>query len=548
MKMNSKIYLSILLGICVGKELSAQNRNLNNADKRPNIIIILADDMGYSDLGCMGSKIHTPAIDSLAKHGISFSNFYNTGRCCPSRASLLTGQYAHKVGMGWMTAADLGTHGYKGDLDTNAITIAETLCRANYHCYMSGKWHVTADKFINNQASKHNWPLQRGFQKYFGILGGGDDYYKPNDLVIGNKIVDVPDSFYLTNAITDSALNFINQHQQQNAQAPFFCYVAYTTPHRPLHALRVDINKYKGVFKLGWDEMRLEKAKELIAKGWINSKTELTMKDKNIPDWEKISEGEKATWQARMEVYAAQIDRMDQGIAKIIALLKQTQQLDNTLILFLSDNGGNDEMEGREDVMQVSDIGKLGEAEPRHSYHREWAQLSNTPFRSYKSNIYEGGIASPLIVHWPNYIKKQGVLTKQMGHIVDVMPTILDAAGIDINSEKFKSVLANVDGKSLLNSFNGKEVKRGAVFFEHETACGIRLKKWKLVSPKSFVSPYIPKWELYNLETDRAENHNLVSKFPHKVKQLSSLWYKWAAKAQVLPLDGRGWLEKTKTH
>lgn len=518
----------------------AQQRNKLDTKKRPNVLLILADDMGFSDLGAMGSAIKTPAIDKLMANGISFSNFYNTGRCCPSRAALLTGQYPHKVGMGWMTAADLGSAGYTGDLDTNINTIAEVLIKAKFHCYMAGKWHVTANKFINDTGSKHNWPLQRGFEKYYGILGGGDSYYMPTDLASNNHLITPPKDFYLTNAITDAALTFMQAHIQNNLQEPFFCYLAYTTPHRPLHALKTDIEKYKGTFKAGWDELRLLKSNYLIAKGWINKGTIIAKKDKRIPNWNEVAETDKLTWQARMEVYAAQIENMDKGIAKIIAMLKQNNQLDNTLIIFLSDNGGNEEMEGNEmPQMPLKDIENLGEEKPRYSYNREWAQVSNAPFRSYKSNIYEGGIASPLIVHWPKYLAKSGLITNQISHIVDILPTICAAAGI-----KYK----DADGINLLPSLLGSTIDRKAIYFEHETACGIRLGDWKLVSPKATTAPYSPIWELYNLKIDRTENNNVASKHPHLVKRLAANWVHWAITTKVYPLDGRGWWEKVKPY
>jgi arylsulfatase len=502
---------------------------------RPNILLIMADDMGFSDLGSMGSKINTPTLDKLAANGFAYTNFYNTGRCCPSRASLLTGKYAHKVGLGWMTAANLKKSGYTGDLDTNSKTIAEVLSNSKYECYLSGKWHVTSNKYINDTASKHNWPLQRGFKKYFGILGGGDSYYIPNDLVHNNQIIPPPPNMYLTDAISDSAVAFLQQHKAERSKNPFFCYVAYTTPHRPLHAFKKDIEKYKGRFKDGWDELRAEKSKYLMASGWVNKGTAISKKDGNIPAWASVSKEEQLTWQARMEVYAAQMDVMDQGIGRIISFLKSTNQLDNTLIIFLSDNGGNEELEGGEMPMKPGDILKIGEETPRFSYHREWAQVSNTPFRSYKSNMYEGGIASPLILHWPDYVKTGTSKTNAVSHIIDIMPTILTAAGVQVKS---------TDGINILPAVNGKSLARKAVYFEHETACAIRQGDWKLVSPKSSIAPYTPKWELYNLKNDRGETTNLANKHPDLVKRLAADWEKWALKSNVYPLDGRGWFQK----
>ena len=301
--------------------------------QRPNIILILADDMGFSDIGCFGSEIKTPNLDNMAAGGLRFTQFYNTARCCPTRASLLTGLYPHQAGVGHMVE-DLGYDGYRGDLNKNCVTIAEVLKSAGYSTYMTGKWHVT--KYVTQKGPKDNWPLQRGFDKFYGTITGAGSYYDPATLTRDNTLI-APDSddYYYTDAITDNAVNYIAHHKPGN---PFFMYVAYTAAHWPMHAREEDIKKHKGVYDKGWDAIREARYKRLIEMGLIDAKWPLSERDKNVPAWE--NEKDKAWQTRRMEVYAAMVDCMDRGIGRIVDELKRAGKLDNTLILFLQDNGG----------------------------------------------------------------------------------------------------------------------------------------------------------------------------------------------------------------
>lgn len=366
---------------------NSTKQEIQTKEEKPNIILIMADDMGFSDLGFMGSGIQTPNIDKLANNGMVFNQFYNAGRCCPSRASLLTGLYAHNADLGWMTASDFGRPGYRGAISKNSVSIAQVLKTVGYSNYITGKWHVTYDNNMVADGGNQNWPLQRGFDKYYGMLSGGGGYFEPNTLTKDNERLTPSEDFYLTEAINNNTIEILEDHFEMKKDNPFFFYVAHYAPHRPLHALEPDIKKYKGKFSKGWDYFREQRFKTMSESGLANAWV-LSQRPSNIPEWNSLPEEEKAMWEMRMEVYAAQIDRMDQGIGRIIDLLKQNNELDNTIIMFLSDNGGNAEPEGKDfDADTIQDIG--GKTF-NQSYRRHWANMSNTPFRLYKSSNHEG--------------------------------------------------------------------------------------------------------------------------------------------------------------
>jgi len=517
--------------------------NGSNNQQSPNIIVIMADDMGFSDPGFMGSGIQTPNIDRLANNGAVFNRFYNTGRCCPTRASLLTGLYAHNADLGWMTASDFGRPGYRGAINKNSLTIAQVLRHAGYANYVTGKWHVVYDPNMEANADKHNWPLQRGFDKYYGMLAGGGGYYKPSTLTYNNKRLTPEEEFYLTEAINDSTISFMEQHFETNKDTPFFFYVAHYAPHRPLHALEEDIRKYKGKFSNGWDFFRQQRYQKMKETGFAEGGWLLSERPANIPAWDSIPDKEKTMWEIRMEVYAAQIDRMDQGIGRIINLLEEEGELENTIILFLTDNGGNAEVEGGNfDCDTITDIG--GNTF-NQSYRANWANMSNTPFRLYKSYNHEGGISTPLVVHWPNKIKKP-FITNQQGHVVDFMATFIDIAGAKYPTEYEGNKINAYQGKSLLPAFEGNTFDRGEMYFEHIGNRAVIDGKWKLVAVKDNKPPFSKKWELYDLSIDRAEQNNLISEHPEKAIELANKWEAWAEKNNVSPIEGGGWGERLK--
>ena len=530
-------------------------QSLAGKNKRPNIVLIMADDMGFSDIGCYGGEIHTPNLDALAGGGLRFTQFYNTARCCPTRASLMTGLYPHQAGVGHMMD-DKGYDAYRGDLNNRCVTIAEVLKQAGYSTYMAGKWHVT--RSVTPDGDKHNWPCQRGFDRFFGTIHGAGSYYDPNSLTRDNTQI-VPDSenFYYTNAIADNAVTFIREHTPEN---PFFIYVAFTAPHWPMHALPQDIAKYKGRYDGGWDALRAERHKRMIEMGIVKSPWKITPRDSAVPPW---SEAEDKPWfERRMEVYAAMVDCLDQGVGRIVSELKKTGRFENTLVFFLADNGGcaeeygsngpikpnpsepvvlkpmgKDELQTRMQPTVTRDGRPVrtghgvmpGPADTYIAYGKPWANSSNTPFRLYKHWVHEGGISTPLIAHWPAQIKAHGKLRHQPGHLIDIMATCVDAAQAKYPTECKGSAIKPMEGKSLLPAFDNKPIEREAIYWEHEGNRAVRQGKWKLVSR------HPGGWELYDLEADRTELANLAEEHPEKVEQLKTMYESWAARCGVQP-------------
>jgi len=563
----------VVSGICLVMFASARSE-VSVAAERPNIIVILSDDMGYSDIGCYGGEIETPTLDGLAENGLRFTQFYNTGRCCPTRGSLLTGLYPHQSGIGHMMT-DRGLDGYRGDLNNNCRTMAEVLKPAGYSTYGVGKWHVT--KHIQPDGPKHNWPRQRGFDRFYGTITGAGSFFDPGTLTRDNQNITPttdaeykPDQYYYTDAISDNAVRFINDHCRQDASKPFFMYVTYTAAHWPMHALPEDIAKYKGRYDSGYAPVRNARAKRVVELGLVSEACEPAPL---IGDWEGV---EHKAWEARcMEVYAAMVDSMDQGIGRIVGSLKKNKELDNTLIVFMQDNGGCQENVGRRgdfqrpvaasmrkiplDEIRLDVIPKQnrvgiptltgpgimpGPEDTYIAYGLNWANVSNTPFREYKHFVHEGGISTPLIAHWPAGIKRRGKLDHQPGHLIDIMATCVDVSGADYPTKIKDNRIKPLEGASLKPAFSGKSLDRKQpLFWEHEGNRAIRDGDWKLVAKEN------KPWELYNLKTDRSETHNLAAEKPELAKELESKWDTYAARANVLPLSGwRGEPKKARVN
>lgn len=501
--------------------------------KRPNIILILADDMGFSDVGSYGSDVQTPNLDEMANKGLKMNNFYNASRCCPSRASLLTGLYPHQAGVGDM----MNTRpfpAYQGYLNKTSVTIAEVLKESGYATFMGGKWHV-------GQAKEH-WPLQRGFDKFFGIIDGANSYfenrpYRPNQkltIALGNEEYTPEKGYYSTDAYTNYALKFIDENKDSNQ--PFFLYLAYQAPHWPLHALPEDIAKYKGKFMKGWEAMRKERFEKQKKLGIIDVHIQLSPLDKNLRKWESLSQKEKEEWDEKMAVYYAMIDRMDQNIGRVRQKVKELGEEDNTLIMFLSDNGGSPEnITNTGFTEEIRNANFISASDPTSftALGIEGANVNNTPFRLYKHWEYEGGTATPFIAYYPNVIKKGNQLSKQPAHIIDIMATCLAIANAKYPKEYQQNLITPTEGISLLPLFSGKKWKgHDALFFEHEGHRAVRAGDWKIVSeyPDN-------KWELYNLKLDRTELNDLSSKNPAKLKELATLYDAWAKRAGVIPFE-----------
>ena len=536
--------------------------------RRPNIVLIMADDMGYSDIGCYGGEIDTPNLDGLAAKGVRFTQFYNTARCCPTRASLMTGLYQHQAGVGHMTG-DYGYDAYRGDLSNNCVTIAEVLKQAGYSTYMSGKWHVT--KHVKPEGPRHNWPRQRGFDRFFGTIHGAGSFYDPNSLTRDNTQIVPDEGFYYTNAISDNAVKFIGEHKARSGDKPFFLYVPYTAPHWPMHALPEDIARYKGRYDGGWDALRAERHARMIKMGLVRKDWEITPRDEGVPAWTDAKDKE---WFARrMEVYAAMVDNLDQGVGRIIAELKKTDDFENTLIFFLADNGGcaeeygsrgavkpdpakpvvlkpmgADELQTRMQPTHTRDgrpvrtgYGVMpGPADTYIAYGKAWANASNTPFRRYKHWVHEGGISTPLIAHWPAQIKSRGKLRHQPGHLIDIMATCVDVSLAEYPSQYKGNSITPMEGRSLAPAFGNKPIGREAIYWEHEGNRAVRQGKWKLVSR------HPGEWELYDLEADRTELNDLAQKHPEKLTELKLLYESWAERCGVRPWPARKPAKKKK--
>lgn len=522
------------------------------SNDRPNIVLIMADDLGYSDIGCYGGEINTPNINRLAENGLRFTQFYNTARCCPTRASLLTGLYQHQTGVGHMMS-DRGFDGYRGDLNKRCVTVATVLRQGGYSTYMAGKWHVTRYSGLwhgdLDLSSNHNWPLQRGFDRFYGTIAGVGQFYNPVTLTRDNTFIEPEKDYYYTDAISDNAVKFINEHTVTKKDKPFFCYVAYTAPHWPIHALPEDIAKYKGRYDAGWDAIRAERYKRMVELGVIKPGWNLSERDGQVARWEDAKY--KHWHKAVMEAYAAMVDRMDQGIGRIIETLKNTGQLENTLLIFLSDNGGCAEggdyfeTEGRKSGLarvpnktrdgRDIEFGHYARVMPGpddtfQEYGRPWSNVSNTPFREHKHWVHEGGISTPFIAHWPKVIKQKGKLTEQVGHVIDIMATCCDVAGAKYPSSYQSREIPPLEGKSLLPIFEGKKrAGHKAIFWEHEGNSAVRKGKWKLVRK------FGGDWELYDIEKDRTELKNAAGNNADIAKELMLLYDRWAKRCGVQP-------------
>ncbi|GAB3911955.1 arylsulfatase [Larkinella knui] len=495
---------------------------------KPNIILVMVDDLGYSDFGAYGSEINTPTIDKLAAEGLRLREFYNNSICAPTRASLITGQYHHKAGVGYFNV-NLGLPAYQGWLNKESLTFGEVLKQAGYNTYLSGKWHVGNDSLY--------WPNQRGFDRFYGFIGGASNFYDispykekvpPVELVENNKRTNLPPGHYLTDEITSHAISYINE----SVGKPFFLYLAYNAPHWPLQAPAEDIARYKGRYAIGWDSLRKERLAKQVKLGIADPKQTVANRDPEVADWQSLTYDEQQLWQRKMEVYAAMVDRVDQNLARLLAELKRLKKDDNTLIVLISDNGAQGGLipTGRKRPRSSGPIGSAGS----YDYQEQnWAYVSNTPFRNYKSTPYEGGISAPFVAWYPKKIKA-GTIAKGTGHLIDLAPTFYELAGANY-PETFQGVKTNpLPGVSLTNLlFQGTELPADrAIFWERAGNRAVRQGKWKVVSifPQN-------KWQLYDLETDRGETTDLAAQHPDVVKALNAAYEAWAKRTDVEPYE-----------
>jgi arylsulfatase A-like enzyme len=499
---------------------------------KPNIIVILADDMGYSDIGCYGGEISTPNIDMLGKNGMRFTQFYNGGRCCPTRAALLTGLYPHQAGVGAMVSTNDDRPGYLGRLNESCATLAEALKPYGYEAFMSGKWHVSHFEYQDPEPTLHRetWPLQRGFDRFFGTLAGAGSLFDPVSLMEGNEFIEPWDDFYYTEAISQKAVQYI---EEADKEKPFLLYIAHVAPHWPMHAREEHIEMFKGKFARGWDHLRQERYKRMVEMRLIDENWVLSGRDDLVPAWQ--DEQYKEWEDHRMAVYAAMMYSMDLGIGQVIDALKRNGQFENTLIVFLSDNGACAEViQGTNTRHGYFENGGTtpnvfpGGPDTYAAYGRSWANLGNTPYRRFKRWMHEGGIATPFIAHWPKVIKPNQI-THHVAHIIDLMPTFLEIAGGTYPDSLNGNALTPLEGISFLPLLKGnteEQTEHETLYWEHLGYYAIRHGNWKLVAEGG-------EWELYDLEKDRTELNNLADTYPEIVKELEAMWEAWAVRANV---------------
>jgi arylsulfatase A-like enzyme len=539
----------LLAGCAADQQAAAPPASLQS---RPNIVLLLADDMGYSDLGCYGSNLRTPHLDQLGTDGLRFTQFYNASRCCPSRASLLTGLYPHQAGIGLMTGRSAN---YPGDLSHTAVTLAEALSSAGYATYMTGKWHVTPWR-PNAPGATQNLPTMRGFDGFYGIIQSIRSHYSAPSLMENQTVLPTPQGdYHFTDAVTEHALTSL---QQQKTDRPYFMYVAYAAPHFPLHARESDIAHFRGQFTAGWDVLKKQRYQKMVDMKLLDPAWQLPPRDPQELPWEDVKPEYRAWFDQRMAVYAAMIEQMDRGIGQIIAAIRARPDRDNTLVLFLSDNGGCAEEIGPNgttatDFPRQTRSGQRvrvgndpsiipGPEDTYASYGLEWAGLSNTPFRRFKSFVHEGGIATPLIAWWPGHIAPG--MTPEIGHVIDVMPTLLELAKGAYPAQYKGNQIVPLEGHSLVPVLQGGTRPEAVFVWEHEGNRALRLGDWKLVSR-------LPQaWELYDMKKDRIETHDLARNMPDKVAELAALYQKEALRTGIKPWIGAqtpiGWQDNSK--
>ena len=507
------------------------------AAEKPNIILVMADDMGFSDIGCYGSEIQTPNLDRLAREGLRFSQFYNNAKCGPTRASLLSGLYPQQTIDG---------------ASSKRVTIAQVLKSVGYRTLMTGRGGGLSGP-----------PREQGFDRFYGLISSCCNYFNPGlrrpgenepgrkgpseqrPWGIDHKVIQpftpTDKDFYATDAFTDAAIDYLNQYGKD--ENPFFLYLPYMAPHFPLHAWPEDIAKYRGSYKIGWDAVRQQRYERLIDLGLIDEQWKLSPRDGTVPQWDALED--KDSWDLQMAVYAAMIDRMDQGIGRIMAKVRQLGIEENTLVLFLSDNGAC-----AEDYRAFGTTAADLPPGPLESYRTQdvpWANVSNTPFRKFKWWVHEGGVATPLIAYWPRVIKDGGRITHQVGHVMDVMATCSDVAGAEYPDSYEGQQVPPTEGKSLLPIFQGKE-RHGheVLYWQFSRSSAIRKGDWKLVAahpnPRAGIDYFYEGgelegkdadeklWELYNMQIDRTEVNNLADKYPERVRELADLYETWIAR------------------
>jgi len=524
------------------------------AAARPNVLIVLADDLGYSDLGCYGGEVPTPNLDRLAAAGVRFSACYNSARCCPTRASLMTGLYPHQTGIGSFATdrpnPDKGP-AHLNHLNDRCVTLAELLGAAGYSTSMVGKWHMNVPG-----------PIARGFERFYGYIRHyAKPQWKPSEhrrLPEGTpeELRYAEGEFYATDVFTDYALEFLRQARDDGR--PWFLYLAHSSPHFPIQAPAESIDRHVDTYRRGWDALRAERLERMKRLGLIDGSLELPPRSEVPVDGPKVTNGYSGepnpAWDdlpadrredlaRRMATYAAMVDHVDRGVGRLLADLEANGELDNTLIVFTSDNGACYEWgpfgfdgpsrQGVTKLHRGDELGAIDQPGSYHAYGSAWAMLCNTPLAMYKHFCHEGGVRSPLIVHWPARVQHRGDLVRYGAHVMDVVPTVCAATGAAYPAQHDGHDVQPLEGVSLLPALAGEALPDRRLFFEHQGARGVRDGDWKLVWGKR--QPDKVRWELYNLADDVAEQRDLAAEHTALVDRLAADWLRWARRVNVYP-------------
>ncbi len=527
----------------------------------PNIVVVLLDDLGFSDFGCYGGEIDTPHIDSLAAGGLRFTGYTTVPMCTPARAALLTGKNPHSVGCGWLTHNDPGYPGYRGEMSKDAPTMAELLRAQGWSTMAVGKWHNTYDRHLHAGGDTSSWPLQRGFDRFYGFMGAETNYHQPDRMMEGNQLAAVdgyPQGYFAPDDYTGRAIGWLADHRASAPDKPFFLYLAFQTPHTPLQAKPADLAKYRGRFDAGWDVLRAARFERQRARGLVEANAQLPPRNPGVPAWDDLPADQRALYAAYMECYAALVDNADQNIGRLLAFLRNSGQLDNTLILVTSDNGANsiggptgvmnlhDRRQGfGEDpvaVRQLLDAGKVGSDETYAAYPSGWTQVSNTPYRYYKRTPMAGGIRVPFVAHWPRGVPDGGALRPQWIHVTDVLPTLLALTGSTYPAAFNGYRTRHLDGTSFAGMLADAAApqRRERQYYELQGNRGYISGRWKIVSLQPpAVEMNLDNWMLFDLLEDPTEMHDLAAAQPQLLQRLIAEFEDEATANYVYPIDNR---------
>jgi arylsulfatase len=545
-------------------EASAQSGEVGTAPTgAPSIIVVLLDDLGYSDLGCYGGEIGTPHIDAMAREGAQYTNFHTTGVCSATRVALLTGLNHHSAGMGWLADADNGTPGYRGDMTQAAPTIAEHFHAQGWSTYHVGKWHVNSVKTDANLGDPANWPLQRGFDRAYWFHGHSSDYFRPAEFREGNSVIEIEaaDDYYITDDLTDRAITDIRRHQAMSPGKPFLLYLAHAAPHSPLQSRAEDLAVFRGRYDHGWDAVRRERLDRQKASGVAPASAVLPERDTNVPEWSSLSPEQQRVHARYMEAYAGVVARIDWNMGRLLQALKDLKLDENTVVAIMSDNGGSPDagpngspnlLAGGAGGVTVEQayrmIDEIGGRDTCVAYSMGWAMASCTPFRMYKHHTFGGGIADPLIVRWPNGVQAAGELRHQYVHVIDLAPTLFDAAGIaPLTATPAGTRAKPIEGLSVAASLADPvaPTMRREQYFEMEGKRAYHADGWEIVSSRHYGQPLdADRWELFDASTDFNQTTDLSAAHPDRVRALDRKWWAAARRFQVLPMDLRTTAER----